>query len=80
MFGYVLFELVCNQKPFEGKSDEEVVRFTASGGIPKKPEKLHPKLWRLLQSCWHLDPKERPSFKEVSKSLEKLKKLLDVEL
>ncbi|KAJ0097581.1 hypothetical protein Patl1_28885 [Pistacia atlantica] len=56
-FAMVLWELLTNTVPFKGKESMSV----AYAAAKDLPEDIVP----LLKSCWALDPKARPEFKEI---------------
>ncbi|MCL7035737.1 hypothetical protein MKW94_009728 [Papaver nudicaule] len=73
-FGVVLWELATQKIPWDTLNPMQVIG--AVGFMDRRleiPEDLDPHWVSLIKSCWHSDPKCRPTFKEL---LEKLKALL----
>ncbi|KAF0723750.1 hypothetical protein Ae201684_017422 [Aphanomyces euteiches] len=74
-FGMTLWEILCNDTPFRGASQEEYETsiFRKEDDRPEKPENLDCKLqplWTLITMCWKLDPSKRPSAVEIVNFLE----------
>lgn len=70
-FGVVLWEistLAC--QPYQGKTNEEVLRFVISGCQLEYPDDCDKQLRSLMEQCWMRDPKERISFLGVIDALE----------
>lgn len=86
-FGIILWELMTWREPFE--SDDEALRpiqiltLTVRDGyrpeiVPNHelqggPCPVYEAYLELMKQCWHQDPEERPSFKEI---IERLKELM----
>lgn len=64
-YGTVLWELVTNEVPFEGRSPYIVQRSIVEGERPGIPANVEQYLAMLIQRCWEANPKARPSFTEV---------------
>ncbi|XP_031249554.1 serine/threonine-protein kinase STY13-like, partial [Pistacia vera] len=62
-FAMVLWELLTNTVPFKGKESMSVA-YAAAKNIRPSVEDLPEDIVPLLKSCWALDPKARPEFKE----------------
>ncbi|XP_026457399.1 uncharacterized protein LOC113358101 isoform X1 [Papaver somniferum] len=72
-FGVVLWELATQKVPWDTLNTVQVIG--AVGFMDRRmeiPEDIDPHWASLIESCWHSDPKCRPSFEEL---LEKLKVL-----
>lgn len=52
-------------QPYQGLSNEEVLRYVGSGKIMDTPERCPPKLYDLMVKCWRFRQKQRPTFKEI---------------
>ncbi|KAJ0040689.1 hypothetical protein Pint_28236 [Pistacia integerrima] len=63
-FAMVLWELLTNTVPFKGKESMSVA-YAAAKVCPPSVEDLPEDIVPLLKSCWALDPKARPEFKEI---------------
>ena len=74
-FGVTAWELLtCGDVPYLSiVDDDRVVAFVRGGGQLERPAACagasYDSLWRLIQSCWALRPKDRPTFAELSVAL-----------
>ncbi|XP_077187933.1 insulin receptor isoform X1 [Paroedura picta] len=69
-FGVVLWEISSlAEQPYQGLSNEQVLKFVMDGGCLEKPENCAERLHSLMQMCWQYNPKMRPSFIEVIEML-----------
>nr|KAG5703678.1 hypothetical protein BaRGS_002552 [Batillaria attramentaria] len=69
-YGVVLWEmatLAC--QPYQGLSNEEVVKFVVEGRIMDEPPGCPEKLWEIMRSCWRYKARERPTFKQIIEKL-----------
>jgi hypothetical protein len=69
-FGMLAVEVFTGKIPFEGQKNETVVLRISQGGRPTMPEDaqavgLTAEIWSVLESCWHQNPKKRPTMREV---------------
>lgn len=66
-FGIVCWEVMENgEKPYAYYNNKEALENIKKGERLKKPNnECPPLLWEMMQKCWSLEPKERPSFDEV---------------
>ena len=70
-FGVVLWEIVTlAAQPYQGKSNEEVLKFILAGGQLEYPSDSDKRLQQFMEMCWSKDPKMRPSFLEIVRLLE----------
>ncbi|KAM5167063.1 inactive tyrosine-protein kinase 7 isoform 2-T2 [Callospermophilus lateralis] len=70
-FGVLMWEVFTHgEMPHGGQADDEVLADLQAGKskLPQ-PEGCPSKLYRLMQRCWALSPKDRPSFSEIANSL-----------
>uniref|UniRef100_A0A8C5D8C9 Tyrosine-protein kinase receptor n=1 Tax=Gouania willdenowi TaxID=441366 RepID=A0A8C5D8C9_GOUWI len=68
-FGVVLWEIsTLAEQPYQGLSNEQVLRFVMEGGLLEKPQNC-PDMFELMRMCWQYNPKMRPSFVEIISSL-----------
>nr|XP_015809442.2 insulin-like growth factor 1 receptor [Nothobranchius furzeri] len=69
-FGVVLWEIATlAEQPYQGLSNEQVLRFVMEGGLLEKPQNCPDMLFELMRMCWQYNPKMRPSFVEIIGSL-----------
>ncbi|KAG2470664.1 IGF1R factor, partial [Polypterus senegalus] len=69
-FGVVLWEIATlAEQPYQGMSNEQVLRFVMDGGLLDKPENCPDMLFELMRMCWLYNPKMRPSFLEIINSI-----------
>ncbi|KAH8292293.1 hypothetical protein KR054_008217, partial [Drosophila jambulina] len=72
-FGVVLWEMATlAAQPYQGFSNEQVLRFVIEGGVMERPENCPDVLHRLMQRCWHHRYGARPSFLDIIAYLEPL--------
>jgi len=70
-FGVVLWEIVkLAEQPYQGKSNEEVLKFVLNGGKLEYPADCDKQMKEFMEMCWSTDPKLRPSFLEIIRLLE----------
>ncbi|XP_063003180.1 insulin receptor [Elgaria multicarinata webbii] len=69
-FGVVLWEISSlAEQPYQGLSNEQVLKFVMDGGCLERPENCAERLHNLMQMCWQYNPKMRPTFVEVIEML-----------
>uniref|UniRef100_A0A8D3C765 Tyrosine-protein kinase receptor n=1 Tax=Scophthalmus maximus TaxID=52904 RepID=A0A8D3C765_SCOMX len=69
-FGVVLWEIsTLAEQPYQGLSNEQVLRFVMEGGLLEKPQNCPDMLFELMRMCWQFNPKMRPAFVEIISSL-----------
>ncbi|XP_054719002.1 insulin-like peptide receptor [Uloborus diversus] len=69
-YGIVLWEMATlASQPYQGLSNEDVLKFVIAGNTMKKPEDCPEKLYNLMVMCWHRHPKARPTFIEIIEML-----------
>lgn len=69
-FGVVLWEIsTLAEQPYQGQSNEQVLKFVVDGGCLEQPETCPEKLHNLMQMCWQYNPKMRPPFIEIIEML-----------
>ncbi|KAL2097182.1 hypothetical protein ACEWY4_006389 [Coilia grayii] len=65
-FGVVLWEIsTLAEQPYQGLSNEQVLKFVMEGGYLDRPENCPDRLHSLMQMSWHYNPKMRPPFQEI---------------
>ncbi|NXE16665.1 IGF1R factor, partial [Lophotis ruficrista] len=65
-FGVVLWEIATlAEQPYQGMSNEQVLRFVMDNGVLECPETCPDKLHELMGLCWQQNPRQRPSFVQL---------------
>ena len=65
-YGVVLWEIYSlGQTPFEGLSPIEVRDLLRQGERLGRPERCPIEMYSLIESCWQLEPQNRPLFAEL---------------
>ncbi|KAM9368362.1 LOW QUALITY PROTEIN: insulin-like growth factor 1 receptor [Phaethornis superciliosus] len=69
-FGVVLWEIATlAEQPYQGMSNEQVLRFVMDNGVLERPENCPDKLHQLMCWCWQQNPRQRPSFIQLLESI-----------
>ncbi|XP_009462681.1 PREDICTED: insulin receptor-related protein [Nipponia nippon] len=69
-FGVVLWEIATlAEQPYQGMSNEQVLRFVMDNGVLERPENCPDKLHELMCRCWQQNPRQRPSFIQLLESI-----------
>uniref|UniRef100_A0A1L8DJW7 Tyrosine-protein kinase receptor n=1 Tax=Nyssomyia neivai TaxID=330878 RepID=A0A1L8DJW7_9DIPT len=69
-YGVVLWEMATlASQPYQGLSNDQVLRYVIDGGVMERPENCPDKLYHLMRDCWQHKPNLRPSFIEIVTSL-----------
>ncbi|ESO97127.1 hypothetical protein LOTGIDRAFT_143456, partial [Lottia gigantea] len=64
--GVVLWEMATlAAQPYQGLSNEGVLKYVVNGNIMDKPEGCPDQLYEIMKCCWRYKHKERPTFKEI---------------
>lgn len=72
-FGILMWEIVTlGATPYEYLTSSEVYKKVSAGGRLDRPAHCRDEIFNIMERCWHHNPVERPTFKEVSYELEKL--------
>jgi len=72
-FGIVLYELLAGRRPFEGKSDLEVLQTILHGAAPRLPEEVPPALRSIVEKALEREPGQRyQSMREMVADLRRL--------
>ncbi|XP_072170585.1 uncharacterized protein [Diadema setosum] len=80
-FGVLLWELVCfGATPYPGLTSREIKSKIQVGYRMDKPPQCSDELYSIMRSCWHEEPRKRPSFKTLVLLLEKIspQEIIDV--
>ncbi|GJQ69970.1 InR [Trypoxylus dichotomus] len=65
-YGVVLWEMATlASQPYQGLSNDQVLRYVIDGGIMERPENCPDKLYMLMMYCWKHKYTERPTFLEL---------------
>lgn len=65
-FGVVLWEMATlASQPYQGLSNDQVLRYVIDGGVMERPENCPDKLYDLMRRCWTFRPTARPSFMDI---------------
>lgn len=70
-FGIVLWELLTCEVPYEGMEQSAIMYLVGCGKLkPPIPSTCTEGFKYIMQLCWKMNPKERPSFKLLCNHLE----------
>ncbi|XP_045482514.1 insulin-like receptor isoform X2 [Harmonia axyridis] len=62
-YGVVLWEMATlASQPYQGLSNDQVLRYVIDGGVMERPENCPDKLYTLMRFCWQHKASARPSF------------------
>ncbi|XP_026738926.1 insulin-like receptor isoform X2 [Trichoplusia ni] len=65
-YGVVLWEMATlAMQPYQGLSNEQVVRYVVEGGVMERPEHCPDRLYELMRACWLHRAPLRPSFLQL---------------
>ncbi|XP_026758782.1 insulin-like receptor isoform X2 [Galleria mellonella] len=69
-YGVVLWEMVTlAMLPYQGLSNEQVVRYVVEGGVMERPEHCPDRLYELMRACWAHRAPARPTFLQLAADL-----------
>lgn len=69
-FGVLLWEVMSlGYMPYPGRGNQEVMQLVTSGGRLEAPPGCPGPAYRIMVSCWHANPEERPTFATVLERL-----------
>ncbi|XP_059809471.1 tyrosine-protein kinase receptor TYRO3 isoform X3 [Hypanus sabinus] len=72
-FGVTMWEIASRgQTPYPGVENAELYDYLISGQRLKQPPNCTDKLYDLMCSCWHAEPKHRPTFESLKVTLENI--------
>lgn len=72
-FAMVMFELLCQEMPFEDLEGDKVLKAAMAGMRPDLeavPPTTPPDMTTLMEQCWAQKPIERPSFEHICSALD----------
>ncbi|KAL8137794.1 hypothetical protein V2J09_003795 [Rumex salicifolius] len=79
-FAMILYEMLEGEAPLSNYEAYEAAKYAAEGHRPIfKSKGCTPELKELIGECWAADMKQRPSFLEILKRLEKIKERVPTE-
>ena len=66
-FGLILWEMLTKEVPFDNMEYFQIIyQVVIQQSRPMIPKKTPPNLAKLIESCWSLNPSERPSFEQIT--------------
>lgn len=69
-YGVVLWEMATlASQPYQGLSNDQVLRYVIDGGVMERPENCPDKLYTLMRYCWQHKPSSRPAFLKLCQLL-----------
>ncbi|CAH1989756.1 unnamed protein product [Acanthoscelides obtectus] len=69
-YGVVLWEMATlASQPYQGLSNDQVLRYVIDGGVMERPENCPDKLYTLMRYCWQHKPSARPTFLKLCQLL-----------
>ncbi|KAL5012105.1 hypothetical protein ScPMuIL_010656 [Solemya velum] len=71
-FGIILWEMLTQQKPYDGCSIYQILERVRKNHRPELPTDCPKELGILIQKCWHQNPVRRPTFTKILSILENL--------
>ncbi|XP_031350288.1 proto-oncogene tyrosine-protein kinase receptor Ret [Photinus pyralis] len=72
-FGILIWELVTlGASPYPGIVVQSLFHLLKTGYRMERPENCSVVLYKVMRSCWSLDPEKRPTFSELSMKFEKM--------
>ena len=72
-FGMVCYEILTGDIPFSEMSRSDLQGRILEGLKPEIPKRCPPRLTAMIEKCWSVSPKERPSFQEICMELTRFK-------
>lgn len=65
-YGVVLWEMATlASQPYQGLSNDQVLRYVIDGGVMERPENCPDKLYQLMRRCWEHRQSNRPTFLDI---------------
>jgi serine/threonine protein kinase len=72
-FGILLWQMAKDKTPFKGMNRNDFMnRVVKKGERPKIDKSWTPEFIQLLESCWHQDQSQRPTFEMICHTLTRL--------
>lgn len=77
-YGVCLWEIFSFAlQPYFGMTHEEVVRFLKDGNVLACPDNTPRCVYDLMKQCWHNQPTDRPNFRIIYQTLDKIQLILE---
>lgn len=74
-FGILLYEIVTlGGTPYPAITADNLLELLKNGYRMDKPQHCHHSLYKVIKSCWEEGPNDRPTFEELSLTLNHLMK------
>jgi len=74
-FAVIVWQMAKDKTPYDGMTRAALLeRVSAKGERPKMDRSWPTSFCTFLESCWHADPVQRPSFADILVSLEAISK------
>lgn len=65
-YGIVVWEMVTfSAYPYQGLSNDEVIKRVIHGSTMPRPENCPDKLFNIMERCWRKNAKDRPTFTDI---------------
>jgi len=74
--GMVIYETISGNPPFHKHADMAVFLKVSKGEHPPRGVEFTESLWRMLETCWTFQPKNRPRIEEVLGCMDMVSALL----
>eukprot|EP01127_Copromyxa_protea_P009001 TRINITY_DN2088_c0_g3_i3.p1 TRINITY_DN2088_c0_g3~~TRINITY_DN2088_c0_g3_i3.p1 ORF type:complete len:583 (+),score=151.48 TRINITY_DN2088_c0_g3_i3:716-2464(+) len=71
-YAVICWELISHEIPYKGKQPIEIIRSIENNKTLEIPKSTNPNYSQILNSCWQLDPSNRPHIHEVYLSMKTL--------
>lgn len=68
-FGFLVYQLITNEKPFEQYTMYELLKKITQGVRPSIQSEVPEHYKKLIESCWAANPSDRPTFDDILKQL-----------
>ncbi|XP_078088234.1 cytoplasmic tyrosine-protein kinase BMX-like [Mustelus asterias] len=73
-FGVLMWEVfTLGKMPYERFNNTELVQNILSGYRLYKPQLTSEEIYQIMSKCWHKEPEERPTFKQLLFDIERLR-------
>jgi len=70
-FAITMIEIfTCGKVPYPDMKNDQVMEKVKEGYRMSKPKECPENVFKLMERCWNQNPKERPTFEEISKELQ----------
>jgi len=77
-YGMILYEMLYERIPYEGKAPPQVMRCVTNGVLPQFPyDDQNKSVYDLMKKCISNDPNDRPTFEEIFQEFENFEVMWD---